>query len=202
MSLAFDAIHSLEQDAWIAVPDLQQLVAAPFVPIDIGKDSHAMIASKVYDIAVRSEAIETLAWIGESGAPATAALLDWALMDRVVPAAKRSPDHDDLFIELVIVDAEQRMRVAGAMAAFGPGAFRSLARLLISSDVAKRKLAVAILSVDALPIAAELLHSEDCEAREIGLHVMQDMDLIVAPHYLDALTKQIGQDCGNLTKVH
>ena len=103
MSLAFDAIHSLGQDAWVAVPDLTRLVAAPFAPIDIGKDSHESVAAKLYDIAVRTEAIDTLGWIGQSASPSTLTLIRWALMTRVTPAAMRNADTDELFIELVTI---------------------------------------------------------------------------------------------------
>src|SRR5262252_10624576 len=65
LSAAFDAIHSLGPDAWVAVPDLTRLVEAPFVAINLDRDSREAVAAKLYDIAVRSEAIETLGWIGE-----------------------------------------------------------------------------------------------------------------------------------------
>src|SRR5262249_2760632 len=87
LSAAFDAIHSLGPDAWVAVPDLTRLVEAPFVAIDIDRDSEEAVAAKLYDIALRSEAIETLGWIGESAAPSTKALLQWGLTKRVSPPA-------------------------------------------------------------------------------------------------------------------
>ena len=201
LSRAFEAIHSLDEDALIAVPDLTQIVAAPFVAIQIGKDSHATIASKLYDIAIRTEAIDTLAWIGEPSAPATPAVIQWALTTRIVPGTNRTPDEDELFIELVAMDAEQRMRVAGAIAAFGSAASPKVAKLLTSSNSAKRKLGVAILSQDALPIAAELLRSRDCDERKVGLLILQDMDLVVSRPYLDELATQIRENCAMLTKV-
>src|SRR4030095_3259768 len=76
---AFEAIRSLEGDAWVAVPDLIRVVAAPFVAIDSVKDSREVIASKLYDIAVRNEAIDTLGGIGEPAASATTTLVRWAL---------------------------------------------------------------------------------------------------------------------------
>jgi hypothetical protein len=76
-----------------------------------------------------------------------------------------------------------------------------VAKLLTSSDSAKRKLGVAILGQDALPIAAELLRSNDCEERKVGLLILQDMDLVVARPYLDELATQIRQNCAMLTKV-
>jgi hypothetical protein len=202
MSTAFEAIRSLDQDAWVAVPDLTHLIAAPFVAIHIGKDSHAAIATKLYDIAVRTEAIEALAWIGEPGEPATATLIEWALTSRVVADVHKNSDENELFIELVAMDAEQRMRVAGAVAAFGSKAFPAISRLLTSPDAAKRKLAVAILSQDALPVATELLRSDACEDRRIGLEILKDMDLVVAPQFLDALARQLRENCATLTKLH
>jgi hypothetical protein len=201
MSKAFEAIHSLDEDGVIAVPDLIQIVSAPFVPIHIGKDTHATIASKLYDIAVRTEAIDTLAWIGEPSAPATPALISWALTTRIIPGTTRTADEDELFIELVAMDAEQRMRVAGAVAAAGAAASPRVAKLLTSSESAKRKLGVAILSRDALPIAAELLRSNDCDERKVGLLILQDMDLVVPHPYLDELATQIRENCVMLTKV-
>ena len=104
ISLAFDAIRGLGPNAWAAVPDLTRLVAAPFTPIHIGKDSNEAIASKVYDIALRTEAIDTLAVIGESASTATPSLVGWALTPRiVVPGIMRNADDDELFIELVMI---------------------------------------------------------------------------------------------------
>jgi hypothetical protein len=84
MSLAFDAIRSLGPNAWAAVPDLARLVSAPFTPVHIGTDTNEEVASKVYDVALRTEAIDTLAVIGESAASATRALVDWALTPRII----------------------------------------------------------------------------------------------------------------------
>src|SRR5205085_11434127 len=111
----------------------------------------------------------TLGWIGQSASPSTLTLIRWALTPRVTPAGMRNADNDELFIELVTMDAEQRMRVAGAVAGFGRETFPIVAALLSSPDAAKRKLAVAILSQDALPIAAALLRSDDCAERQLGL---------------------------------
>src|SRR5262249_4858377 len=67
ISLAFGAIRSLGPRAAVAVPELTRTVSAPFTPIHIGKDSDEMIADKLYDIEVRSAAIDALASIGEAG---------------------------------------------------------------------------------------------------------------------------------------
>jgi hypothetical protein len=192
ITLAFDAVRSLGPDGWIAVPDLTRLIAAPFSPIEIGMDSQESVAAKLYDIAVRAEAIDTLAWMGESGSPAALSLIRWALAERIIPDPSRNPDNDELFVELVIVDAEQRMRVAGAIAQFGPDASPMIAALLSATNPAKRKLGVAILSEGALPIAAELLHSRDCEDQKLGFLILEDMDLVVAQSHLDELKKGLG----------
>src|SRR5262245_30934570 len=63
-SQAFEAVRSLDEDAAVAVPELTHLVAAPFVAIRPGGDSAEVVAAKVYDIAVRAEAVDTLSWIG------------------------------------------------------------------------------------------------------------------------------------------
>jgi hypothetical protein len=74
--------------------------------------------------------------------------------------------------------------------------------MLASSDAPKRKLAVAILSQDALPVAAELLQSGTCEDRRLGLQILKDMDLVVARTQIDELSDQIDEICSTLTKVH
>jgi hypothetical protein len=192
ISLAFDAIRGLGPNAWAAVPDLTRLMAAPFTPIQIGKDTNEAIASKVYDIAVRTEAIDTLAVIGESASTATPALVGWALTPRiVVPDIMRNADDDELFIELVMMDTEQRMRVAGAIAEFGPDAATAIAALITSDDAEKRKLGVAILNQNALPVAAELLRSSKCEERALGFRIVNDMELGVAKPYLDELMRRL-----------
>ena len=202
LSNAFEAIHRLGTDAWIAVPELSRVVDAPFEPIRIGSDSRQTIASKLYDVAVRTEAVETLGWIGEPAAPSTLALIKWGLMQRISMDFKRSPENNDLFIELIAMDAEQRMHVAGAVAQLGHDTFPLLARMLASSDAPKRKLAVAILSQDALPVAVELLQSGSCEDRRLGLQILKDMDLVVARTQIDELSNQIGEICSTLTKLH
>jgi hypothetical protein len=128
MSDAFSAIYSLGDDAWVAVPELSRIVAAPFEPIRIGDDSMETVASKLYDIAIRTEAIEALGWIGKSAAPSTPSLVKWGLMQRVSPDYKRSSQNDELFIELVAMDAEQKMRVADAILRVSPANIDKLAQ--------------------------------------------------------------------------
>lgn len=189
ISLAFDAIRWLGPEAQAAVPDLTALIEAPFTPIRIGKDSQKTIASKVYDIEVRASAIDALASIGEAASSAALPLVRWALMPRVVPDLIRTPDDEKVFIEMVIMDTEQRMRVAGVIPEFGPDASSVIAGLLSSTDAEKRKLGVAILSEHALPIASELLRSPRCEERKLGFIILRDMDLVVSKPHLDWLQK-------------
>jgi hypothetical protein len=198
---AFDAIRSLNDDAWIAVPELTGLLTAPFAPIRPATDSREVIASKILDILVRGQAVETLAWIGEPAAPATSGLVQWALTERVVSDRGKSGDDRKLFIELVAIDAEQRIRVAATVASFGAAASPAVAKLLTSFDEPKRRLAVAIIGPDALPIGIELLLSDACEDRELGLLVIKDMGIIIDPAHIDELTSQYGENCTMLSKL-
>jgi hypothetical protein len=191
ISLAFDAVGAFGPAAQAAVPDLTALVSAPFVPIRIGKDSQALIASKLYDIEIRTGAIDALTSIGESAASATVPLIRWALTPRVTPGIAGNTEDEELFIELVMMDTEQRMRIAGAISQFGAGASPTIAKLLSSSNSEKRKLGVAILSEGALPIAAELLRSQHCDDRNLGLLILRDMDLVVAKSHLDWLQQRV-----------
>ncbi|OLD20558.1 MAG: hypothetical protein AUI91_06640 [Acidobacteria bacterium 13_1_40CM_3_56_11] len=191
ISLAFEAIRWLGPEARAAVPDLTALIEAPFTPIRIGKDSQKVIASKLYEIEVRAGAIDALASIGESASPAALSLVRWALMPHVVVENIRNMDDQELFIELAIMDTEQRMRVAGAIPEFGRDASPVIAGLLISPDAEERKLGVAILSEHALPIASKLLSSPKCDERQLGFIILRDMDLVVAKIYLDWLQKTI-----------
>src|SRR5438876_945882 len=59
MPSAFDAIRDLRGDARAAVPELTRVIAAPFAAIRIGKDSDAVIAGKLYDLEVRSNAVDS-----------------------------------------------------------------------------------------------------------------------------------------------
>jgi hypothetical protein len=191
ISLAFDAIRGLGPQARAAVPDLTAIVKAPFNPIRIGKDSPRVIAKKLYDIEIRANAIDALAAIGESASSATAPLIQWALTARVIPEAVRNMDDEELFIELVMMDTEQRMRIAGAVGALGPDASEIIASLVMSQDASKRKFGVAILNEGALPIASKLLRSQKCDDRTLGLTILKDMDLVVAKPYLDWMQNRI-----------
>jgi hypothetical protein len=182
LSLIADGLGDREA----AVPELARIVAEPFKPIAIGVDSDELIASKLVDIQCRADAIDALGVIGEAAAPASAALIDWALMMRVIPPETLNRKDDKLFIDLITIDVLERMRVAGAVARFGPGSASAIAASLKSPDGERRKLAVAILNEKALPIAAALLKSGSCADRELGVAVLADM-WPVAPraHILD-----------------
>jgi hypothetical protein len=79
------------------------------------------------------------------------------------------------------------MRVAGAVARFGPAAAPAIVALLKSPDDEKRKLGVAILSENALPLAAQLLKSRNCEDRKRGIAILADMWPVVAKEHLTEL---------------
>ena len=98
------------------------------------------------------ELANKLASIGEAAWPATGAVVQWALTLRVDCKDRLNPDENDLFLELVTLDAEYRLRVIAAVTAFGEPATPALVRLLKSQNGEKRKMAVAILGLDALTL--------------------------------------------------
>jgi hypothetical protein len=185
--LAFDAIIDLGPDAWPAVEELTRIVAEPFTPVRIGVDRDAVIASALFSIGLRAEAIDALTAIGEAAASSTVSLIQWALTVRVIPANLDDLSEGALFIDLVTIDVLERMRVAGAVARFGPTASPAIAALLKSPDGEKRKLGVAIVGEGALPIVANLLKSRKCEDRKRGIEILADMWPIVAKEHLAAL---------------
>jgi hypothetical protein len=201
ISLAFEAVQSLGSDAWIAVPELTGFVGASFSPIHVGKDSPEVIASKLYDIVLRSEAVQMLSRIGERAAPSAPALIRWALLRRVdLRTAGSKDDADEIFADLVAMDAEERLHTARAISRLGKATFPDMAELLSSEDPSKRKLAVAILNEDSLAIAADMLHSSICEDRMLGLDILKDMDLVVAQQYIDKLTARVRESCLTLSR--
>jgi hypothetical protein len=187
MMIAFDAIRYLGPAAQTGVPALSAVVNAPFAPIDLGKDSDDVILSKLWDIEVRSEAIRALGHIGPAAAPATLPLIDWAVALRVIPAETRNLEDDDRFIDLVMMDAEQRLHVVLAIALFGDAAIPPVLRLLRSADAEKRALAVAVLGEEALWIAADLLRSDDCDEAELGIEILESLEPVFANKYLPHL---------------
>jgi hypothetical protein len=184
VQLAFDAVRDLGPDAQTAVPELTRIVAEPFMPVRIGMDRDDVIVSKLFNIQLRADAIDALTAIGEAAAPSSVTLIQWALTARVIPGDTRNSKDEELFVDLVTIDVLQRMRVAGAVAEFGRGAFPAVAALLASSDDEERKLAVAILSENALPIVAALLKSRDCEDRKLGIAILLAMWPVVRKEHL------------------
>jgi hypothetical protein len=184
--LAFDAIRDLGPDAWPAVEELTRIVAEPFTPVRIGVDQDNVIASKLSSIRLRADAIDALTAIGEAAASSAAPLIQWALTVRVIPI-NLDREGNELFVDLITLDVLERMRVAGAVARFGPAAAPAIVALLKSPDGEKRKLGVAILSENALPIAASLLTSRNCEDRKRGIAILADMWPVVATEHLAEL---------------
>jgi hypothetical protein len=184
---AFDAIVELGPDAWPAVEQLTRIVAEPFTPLRIGVDREDMIAPTLFSIGLRAEAIDALTAIGEAAASSTVPLIEWALTVRVIPINLDDLKDGELFVDLITIDVLERMRVAGAVARFGPAAAPAIVALLKSPDGEKRKLGVAILSDGALPIVADLLKSRKCEDRKRGIAILADMWPIVAKEHLAAL---------------
>jgi len=146
-----------------------------------------MIAPTLFSIGLRAEAIDALTAIGEAAASSTVALIEWALTVRVIPINLDDLKDGELFVDLITIDVLERMRVAGAVARFGPAAAPAIVALLKSPDGEKRKLGVAILSDGALPIVANLLKSRKCEDRKRGIAILADMWPIVAEAHLAAL---------------
>ena len=187
MPLAFDAIRALGPDARASIPELIRLLAAPFDPIRLGVDSDEMIATKLYDLEVRSEAIDALASIGEAAAPATIPLMNWAMMVRVMPSQTMDVEENDRFIDLVTVEAEYRIGVAHAIQQFRNPGIARLARFIKTADAEKRKFAVMTLGSEVLPIAADLLRSPNCDDERLGVAILEDLEPIVALVYLTQL---------------
>jgi hypothetical protein len=185
--LAFDAIRDLGPDAWPAVEELTRIVAEPFTPVRIGVDHDNVIASTLSSIRLRADAIDALTAIGEAAASSAAPLIQWALTVRVIPINLARVKDNELFVDLITLDVLERMRVAGAVARFGPAAAPAIVALLKSPDGEKRKLGVAILSENALPIAASLLTSRNCEDRKRGIAILADMWPVVAKEHLAEL---------------
>jgi hypothetical protein len=185
--LAFDAIRELGPDAWPAVEELTRIVVEPFTPVRIGVDQDNVIASKLSSIRLRADAIDALTAIGEAAASSAAPLIQWALTVRVIPMNLDRVKDKELFVDLITLDVLERMRVAGAVARFGPAAAPAIVALLKSPDGEKRKLGVAILSENALPIAASLLNSRNCEDRKRGIAILGDMWPVVAKEHLAEL---------------
>jgi len=192
MADAFDAIQGLGPLAWPAVPDLVRIVGAPFTPIQAGVDETDVVISKLDDIEVRAKAVDALASMGGAASASADVLIEWALTVRVVPGNLETVERQSLFIDLVASDILERMRVAGVVAEFGPGAASAVADLLASTNADRRKFGVAILSERALPVAADMLKSAKCENRELGFAMFADMWPVIAPAHLVQLKSILG----------
>jgi hypothetical protein len=187
MPSALEAIISIGPDARSAAPELVQIVSAPFAPIQLGVDPDKVIARKLEDIDFRSGAVDALGAIGQDASSATIPLIQWALKVRVLPAAVANAKDDALFVDMVAIDAIERMRVAGAVVSFGDSAFPTIARLLKSRDTETRKFATVILSENALPIASNLLKSRDCDDQQLGIEILTNLEPAVGRSYIAAL---------------
>jgi hypothetical protein len=192
--LAFDAIRNLGPDASSAVEELTRIVVEPFTPVRIGIDGDDVVAPKLLSIYLRGEAIDALTAIGAAAASSSESLIQWALTVRVIPVNLDHLKDSRLFVDLITLDVLERMRVAGAVARFGPDAAPAIAALLKSPDGERRKLGVAILSEDALPLAARLLKSRNCEDRKRGIAILADMWPIVAKEHIAELNAALGCD--------
>jgi len=186
MEMAFDAIVELGPKAWRAVPELTRIVAKPFVPIRVDRDSRSELHAKLLDIHLRAGAVDGLGAIGEAGAAAAETVIRWGMTLRTVAPEDR-PVSNSLVIELIGIDVLERMRAAGTVARFGPAAARPVQKLLESPDNEERKFSAAILNDTAVPIAAELMHSESCKDRRLGLSILSGMWPVVAREHLITL---------------
>lgn len=184
--MAFEAIIELGPEAWSAVPELTRIVAEPFTPIRIDRDSQREMHAKLLNIHLRAGAVDGLAAIGEAAASSAEAVIRWGLTLRTV-APEEHPISNGLLIDLIGIDVLERMRAAGAVAQFGPDAAGAVQKLLESSDNEDRKFSAAILNDAAVPIAADLMNSDSCKDRQLGLSILAGMWPVVAKDHLFAL---------------
>jgi len=191
---AFEAIRNFGPRAAAAVPELTQIVAAPFAPIRLGTDSDEVVADKLYDLELRSEAIDALASIGEAASPAALPVIQWALAIRVIPQSRPTREERDRFIALVTLETEYRIRVVAAVGAFGTPALPALVRLLKSGDAEKRQMAVHILGEEVLDLSADLMKSGYCDDAHLALRILDDLEPFVSKAYLSALRGMVGCD--------
>jgi len=194
MQIAFDALRSMGPKAWPAVPELTQMVSAPFTAIQIGKDSDEEISSKLYDIEMRSEAIDTLATIGEAASSATIPIIDWALTIRVDHRQISTKEEIERFVDLVTLDAEYRARVISSIPGLGKPAIPILTGMLRSSNAERRRVVVLIFGQDALPLASDLMKSDRCEDRQLGLSIFSDVGPLVPREYLATMRSTLPCD--------
>jgi hypothetical protein len=180
-------IVMFDADPQKSVLELAGILDEPFDPIRVGVDSGDVIAEKLSEIQCRADIVDLLGIMGEMAASSSAALMDWALAKRVIAPIRPDPVDNGLFVDLLAIDILERMRVAGAVARFGPAAVREIAIALKSGDGERRKLAVAILSENSLPVARILLKSEDCDDRMLGISILADMWPVIPKDHLKEL---------------
>jgi HEAT repeat protein len=192
LAAALDAIRDLGPKASRAVPELTGLLTSPFVPIELGKDSDEQLMDKLYEIEIRSAAIDALGSIGPDAAPATLPIIEWTLTLRVMPPAVDNKDGLDRFIDLAMLEMEYRTRVIDAIRQFGKPAVPAISQLLRSTDPEKRQFAAAILGMDAVPLAAHLLKSTNCEKERLGVTILQDLEPLLPKPYVAHLSRTMG----------
>ena len=186
IEMAFDAIVELGPAAWRAVPELTRIVQEPFAAIQYGKDSRSTIHTKLLNIHLRAAAIDGLGAIGEAAADSAESVIRWGLTVRVLPGAK-DPSPDAVLITLIGIDVLERMRVAGAVSRFGPGASDAVQKLVESPDNEERKFSAAILNDETVLIATDLMSSQACGDRARGLSLLSAMWPVVAKDHLITL---------------
>lgn len=188
MGMAFDAIRHLGPAAHSAVPDLTLVVSEPFTPIEVGVDGYSAVTLKLRAILIRSNAVDCLGAIGKAAAPSAPALAEWALTPKMILRGIRNRQEQDAFVDLVGIDVVERMRVVGAISKFTEEASPFIAGLLKSPNQEARKLGVAILHENALPVAVTLMQSEACGDQELGFNILFDMWPVVSrDHLLDLI---------------
>ena len=185
---AFDAIVEIGPAAWRVIPELKEMLAAPFTPIQMGKDTRDEIRAKLLEIHLKAGAIDGLGAIGHAASSAAESMIRWGLTIRVVPPPDGPVDKDPFYIDLVGIDVLERMRVAGAVARLGPDAADAVQALLDSPDNEKRKFAAAILNDVTVSVATDLMRSESCEDRIRGLSLLSAMWPVVAKDHLVSLS--------------
>jgi len=173
MDLAFAAIRQLGPRAAGALPELKRILDEPFRPISVGTSRRDDLLAALANIELRGKAVNAM---GDIGDPAAAtALIKWALTPRIIARDNLTDSQTEIFIDLVGIDALERMRVVGVMSQFGTRADDVLTVMLQTRDENARKLAVAILAERALPVATDLLNSRSCDDRQLGLTLLADL---------------------------
>jgi hypothetical protein len=191
--LAVDAIVQLGPDAKTAVPDLVQILNEPFAPIKFGVDTRDESRAKLLEIHYKAGAVDGLGAIGEAAASAAEPVIRWGLTTRVVASDDRPRATDGLLIGLIGVDVLERMRAAGAVARFGKKAAGPVQALIESDDNERRKFAAAIMSDETVVVATDLMKSNDCRNRKLGLSLLSAMWPVVAKEHLETLLEIV--DC-------